>query len=218
MRFQNFCLRAGFGLLLLAVPSVAFSQTIKCESNDGKRHYCGTYAPNQVTMSRQISGSPCQRDRSWGVDNRGLWVDNGCRAEFYVATRPGGPGGPPPPPPPPGNVGWWQHGPSDPWPPSGNWQGGNWGRGGVCVYKSQNFNGDYMCFRRGDSRSSLGNFGGEISSIRTFGGARVTVYNDRNFQGPRSTTNRDIADLRNWKVPNMGNHTWNNRISSLRVD
>ena len=57
--------------------------TIKCESNDGNRHYCGDVDPrSQVTIQQQISGSPCEQGRSWGVDNRGLWVDRGCRAIF----------------------------------------------------------------------------------------------------------------------------------------
>ena len=28
-------------------------------------------------LARQISGSPCIRDTTWGVDRRGLWVDRG---------------------------------------------------------------------------------------------------------------------------------------------
>ena len=37
-------------------------------------------------LVRQISGSPCIRGNTWGVDNRGLWVDRGCRAEFEVGA------------------------------------------------------------------------------------------------------------------------------------
>src|SRR5260370_42268695 len=37
-----------------------------------------------VRLNRQISGSPCVENQTWGVDNRGLWVDRGCRAEFLV--------------------------------------------------------------------------------------------------------------------------------------
>jgi Protein of unknown function (DUF3011) len=72
--------------------AAAAQQNIKCESNNGGRNYCGSYAPNQVTMDRQISGSPCVRGSTWGVDNRGLWVDRGCRATFII-SRGGYPGG-----------------------------------------------------------------------------------------------------------------------------
>ncbi len=43
-------------------------------------------------MTRQISGSPCREGQTWGADNRGVWVDRGCRAEF------GSPAGPRPEP------------------------------------------------------------------------------------------------------------------------
>ena len=193
----------------VAAGSARAQQSVTCESNNGKRNYCGSYTSNQVTLQRQIGQSPCERGRSWGVDGRGLWVDYGCRAVFnirYALAPP--PGGPP---------AWWTPAPGDPWPPSGGWHGGNWGHGGICVCKQRNFAGALTCFRRGDRMSSLAGFGDKISSIRVFGGARVTVYNDRNFPGPSSTTARDIVDLRNWSVPGMGNHTWNNRISSLKV-
>jgi hypothetical protein len=61
-------------------------QTITCSSDDGRRNYCnanGAY-PRDVTMTRQISGSACIQNQTWGVDNRGIWVDRGCRAEFSV--------------------------------------------------------------------------------------------------------------------------------------
>ena len=71
--------------------------------------------------------------------------------------------------------------------------------------------------RRGERRESLGNYGDKISSIRVFGGARVTVYDDRNFSGARGSESGDIPDLREWRVRHKGNHTWNDRISSVRV-
>jgi Protein of unknown function (DUF3011)/Peptidase inhibitor family I36 len=200
----------------LAKPASA-QQTVKCESNNGGRNYCGSYAANQVTMSNQISGSPCIRGNTWGVDNRGLWVDKGCRAYFVINRGGGYPGGGyPPPPPPPGGGGWNHPRPGgDPWPPSGNWNGGNWGRGGACFYKDSNFRGDYICLRRGESRPAL-SMNDSISSIRVFGGARALFYIDSNFRGQRGTTVSDIANLSNWRVPGM-NHSWNDRISSVQV-
>lgn len=62
-----------------------YSQTFTCSSDDGGRHYCsvpGNGNPNNVIMSRQISGSSCIQGQTWGVDQRGVWVDRGCRAEF----------------------------------------------------------------------------------------------------------------------------------------
>src|ERR1700742_3462626 len=79
-------------------------QTVNCSSNDGRRNYCGQYRTNDVRLARQISGSPCVQGQTWGVDRGGLWVDRGCRADFFVGGGGGGfrsPPGPPPGPPPP---------------------------------------------------------------------------------------------------------------------
>jgi hypothetical protein len=200
---------------VVAAPQVsATAQSVTCESNDGNRQYCGNYDPRQVKMQRQISQSVCAYNQSWGVDRRGLWVDRGCRAIFSISRGPGGPG---PGGPGPGGPGWVHPGPGNPWPPSGGWNGGNWGRGGACFYTSANFGGDYFCMRRGESRSQLGGYGDQISSIRVFGGARVTVFNDRNYRNGHDTTVRDVADLRSWRMSSRPSNTWNNRISSLQV-
>jgi hypothetical protein len=71
--------------------------------------------------------------------------------------------------------------------------------------------------RRGESYPTLGSYGGYISSLRVFGGARVTVFNDSNFRSDQDTTNRDFADLRQWRMSARPNHTWNNRMSSIQV-
>jgi hypothetical protein len=65
-------------------------QTITCSSNNGGRNYCSLprgIHPDDVRLIRQISGSPCVPNRTWGADRRGLWVDKGCRAEFQVNRR-----------------------------------------------------------------------------------------------------------------------------------
>jgi hypothetical protein len=98
-----------FAALLVPIATPA-QQTITCESNDGGRRHCGPPNPGQVQLQRQISGSECIQDRTWGVDDRGLWVDRGCRADFliggnnnynnggynggYNGDNGGGPGGP----------------------------------------------------------------------------------------------------------------------------
>jgi hypothetical protein len=77
-------------------------QVITCSSNDGRRNWCDIGGRRDIRLSRQISGSACIQGSTWGVDNRGVWVDRGCRAEFVFGGGGGGGGGyrPPPPPPP----------------------------------------------------------------------------------------------------------------------
>ncbi len=62
------------------------SQTIRCESNNNARNYCPVDTRGGVRLSRQLSGSVCTQDSTWGYDNRGVWVDNGCRGEFQVSS------------------------------------------------------------------------------------------------------------------------------------
>jgi hypothetical protein len=59
-------------------------QTISCSSDDGGRHTCPVDARGGVQMSNQRSGAACQQGYSWGYDQRGIWVDHGCRADFIV--------------------------------------------------------------------------------------------------------------------------------------
>ena len=67
---------------------------ITCSSDDGGRKYCPANTRGGVSMVRQRSDARCQQGYSWGYDQRGIWVDRGCRADFSVNTgnRPGGPG------------------------------------------------------------------------------------------------------------------------------
>ena len=65
-------------------------QTITCTSEDERRHYCPADTRGGVQVTRQHSGSPCTQGHSWGYDNRGIWVDRGCRAEFTLGSYGGG--------------------------------------------------------------------------------------------------------------------------------
>jgi Peptidase inhibitor family I36 len=89
-------------------------------------------------------------------------------------------------------------------------------RSGACFYSTAPYRGNHFCVRSGDRLPSLpGGFGGNISSIQIFGGARVRIFNDRNYRNGGTELNRSVTDLRN--VPFRGGHTWNNRISSMIV-
>jgi Peptidase inhibitor family I36 len=115
------------------------------------------------------------------------------------------------------NNGWWDRDTNAPWPPRGDWHGGHWDGGGACFYKDRNFDGRYFCMRRGEARNSLGGYGDDISSIRVFGSARVVIFDDRNFSGAKQMIRGAVNDLRQLGVRQKPGHTWNNRISSIRV-
>lgn len=62
------------------------SQTIVCESLDGHRHHCSADTTGGVRMTKRMSKSGCDFKRDWGYDSNGVWVANGCRAEFQVRS------------------------------------------------------------------------------------------------------------------------------------
>jgi len=222
MRLDTFLRFLGVAFVFLVIPAFSGAQqSVTCEANNQNRKYCGSYDPDQVRLDRQISGSPCVEGRTWGVDRQGLWVEQGCRAVFIIRGR--------------GEYdrdrddhgqrpddrdrrGWWDPEPGAPWPPRGDWHGGRWERGGACFYKDPGFGGSFFCVRRGEQRESLGDYGDKVSSIRVFGGARVAVYDDRDFRGASANLGHDRPDLRDWRVRQKPDHSWNDRISSIRVD
>lgn len=53
-----------------------------CASDDGSRHFCPARTSNGVRLARQRSQSECLFGRTWGYTRRGIWVDQGCRADF----------------------------------------------------------------------------------------------------------------------------------------
>ncbi|MDN8660920.1 DUF3011 domain-containing protein [Stenotrophomonas indicatrix] len=59
-------------------------QVIACHSNDRRQQYCDAQVRRGVRLVRQESRSACIEGQSWGWDRRGIWVSNGCRAQFQV--------------------------------------------------------------------------------------------------------------------------------------
>ena len=60
------------------------AQWVRCESRDYQQNYCSTGRAGSVYLVRQISRAPCIEGQSWGRDRRGIWVSNGCAADFEV--------------------------------------------------------------------------------------------------------------------------------------
>jgi hypothetical protein len=84
-------------------------------------------------------------------------------------------------------------------------------RDGACFYRDAGFRGEYFCVRAGEDLPHIpGGLNDEISSIRTFGRAEVTIFRDRRFTGRAERFGGDV-----WNLRNQG---WNDRLSSLRVD
>lgn len=67
-----------------AGPAAIAAQTLRCESTDGRERHCPADTRGGVRLVRQLSRGACEEGRSWGVDRAGVWVGQGCRAEFVV--------------------------------------------------------------------------------------------------------------------------------------
>jgi len=60
------------------------STTVRCESHDQRNNRCPADTRGGVMISRQLSRTQCVQGRNWGWDNAGIWVSQGCRAEFVT--------------------------------------------------------------------------------------------------------------------------------------
>jgi hypothetical protein len=67
-------------------PYDGYGGRVRCESRDGRTAYCGVDTRSGVRLVRQMSDRRCVRGSTWGADGRGIWVTNGCRAEFELGN------------------------------------------------------------------------------------------------------------------------------------
>ena len=86
------------GALLGAAPSHADEQParvdekavraadviVACSSKPGDRQHCPADTSKGVALGRSSGEAPCLLGRTWGYDDRGVWVADGCSGEFVV--------------------------------------------------------------------------------------------------------------------------------------
>jgi hypothetical protein len=76
--------RAEFLVGSTTVTQSAFGSRLLCESQNNTKSQCAADTSYGVQLARQISKNGCVRGQDWGFDENGIWVDNGCRAEFVL--------------------------------------------------------------------------------------------------------------------------------------
>ena len=81
--------RAQF-LLGGSTARMAYGRLLVCESMGHDKKQCPADTSFGVELARQISKSGCVRGEDWGFDEKGVWVDNGCRGEFVLGRTAGG--------------------------------------------------------------------------------------------------------------------------------
>lgn len=68
-------------------------RTISCRSSGGYNRCDVGGRIWSLRFSASSSSGSCRIGRDWGVEPRAVWVDNGCRATFYIETESRGYGG-----------------------------------------------------------------------------------------------------------------------------
>jgi Protein of unknown function (DUF3011) len=78
-------------LLLLGSGFAAIAQerppTIGCSSAPGERRHCPADTSAGVALVRSTGAAPCLLGKSWGYDDQGIWVSEGCAGEFLAGAQ-----------------------------------------------------------------------------------------------------------------------------------
>jgi hypothetical protein len=185
---------------LLFFPSLSSAQQkMTCASGPGgHRVYCAADTRGGVVLVRpRAAGLPCRQGVQWGFDASGIWVEGGCAADFEVHEYRGGP--------------WW-------WDSGKGHRPEAWRGVGACFYRNVGFDGPYFCLGRGERITRLpSGFNDAISSIQLLRAGKVDIFGMDNFTGRSARVRDNVPNLKQWRIPNT-DKSWNNRISSIRVD
>src|SRR5262245_46972094 len=65
-------------------PEAAANPTVNCASRPGERIHCAADTTAGVALVRSTGESACLLGKTWGYDNAGIWVSDGCSGEFVV--------------------------------------------------------------------------------------------------------------------------------------
>ena len=72
-----------------SAPPAAQAKTVTCSSTAGERQHCPADTSAGVALVRPTGGGACLLGKTWGYDETGVWVSDGCGGEFVLGQ--GGP-------------------------------------------------------------------------------------------------------------------------------
>ena len=75
---------AALALVAGSVPASASQREIRCDSRGLGYNYCRVDTGGSVELVDRHTLFSCREGRSWGYDQRGIWVDKGCSATFRL--------------------------------------------------------------------------------------------------------------------------------------
>ena len=56
-------------------------ESIACASTDGQRNHCAADTSAGVALLRSTGSGTCLLGKSWGYDDKSVWVSDGCSGE-----------------------------------------------------------------------------------------------------------------------------------------
>ena len=59
---------------------------VTCESRPGEREHCTASTSAGVSLVRSFGDAPCLLGKTWGYDDTGIWVADGCSGEFVAGV------------------------------------------------------------------------------------------------------------------------------------
>jgi len=73
-------------VLLVAAPPGLWAQvaTVKCASKPGEQQHCAADTSGGVAIARSTGEAECLLGKTWGYDDAGVWVKDGCAGEFVL--------------------------------------------------------------------------------------------------------------------------------------
>jgi hypothetical protein len=70
-----------------ATPTVHAPVRVSCSSKPGERQDCPADTSKGVVLARSTGEAPCLLGKTWGYDDRSIWVADGCSGEFVVGEE-----------------------------------------------------------------------------------------------------------------------------------
>jgi hypothetical protein len=90
---------AAIALTLVSVSSVRSQEKgpsfVKCFSEPGGRTSCPADTSHGVLLQESTGSAPCLLGKTWGYDDHGIWVADGCGGTFVAVAAEGAPAAPP---------------------------------------------------------------------------------------------------------------------------
>ena len=69
-----------------ASQSQSTAATVTCASKVGETTHCAADTSRGVVLARSTGTAACLLGKTWGYDDRSVWVSDGCGADFIVAA------------------------------------------------------------------------------------------------------------------------------------